>query len=97
MSIYCWAPVMESVSVLRRDVYARTDGWDESMGQGGEGVDLFVHVAFHSEVHFVNQRLTRTGVTVRRRRTIMPGCSVRICGCRSNGVIVAICLLDSAR
>jgi len=59
VSIYCWAPVMESVSVLRREVYARTDGWDESMGQGGEGVDLFVQVAFHSEVHFVNQRLYR--------------------------------------
>jgi glycosyltransferase involved in cell wall biosynthesis len=59
VSIYCWAPVMESLSVLRREVYALTDGWDESMGQGGEGVDLFVQVAFHSEVHFVNQRLYR--------------------------------------
>jgi glycosyltransferase involved in cell wall biosynthesis len=59
VSIYCWAPVMESLSVLRREVYELTDGWDESMGQGGEGVDLFVQVAFHSEVHFVNQRLYR--------------------------------------
>lgn len=59
VSIYCWAPVMESLSVLRREVYERTDGWDESMGQGGEGVDLFVQVAFHSEVHFINQRLYR--------------------------------------
>jgi len=59
VSIYCWAPVMESLSVLRRAVYALTDGWDESMGQGGEGVDLFVQVAFRSEVHFVNQRLYR--------------------------------------
>ena len=59
VSIYCWAPVMESLAVLRREIYAMTDGWDESMGQGGEGVDLFVQVAFHSEVHFVNRRLYR--------------------------------------
>jgi len=59
VSIYCWAPVMESLSVLRREVFALTDGWDESMGQGGEGIDLFVQVAFHSDVHFVNQRLYR--------------------------------------
>ena len=59
MSIYCWAPVMESLSVLRREVFALTDGWDESMGQGGEGIDLFVQIAFHSDVHFVNQRLYR--------------------------------------
>jgi hypothetical protein len=59
VSIYCWAPVMESLSVLRREVYALTDGWDESVGQGGEGVDLFVQIAFYSDVHFVNQRLYR--------------------------------------
>lgn len=59
VSIYCWAPVMESLSVLRREVYALTDGWDESIGQGGEGVDLFLQVAFYSDVHFVNQRLYR--------------------------------------
>jgi len=59
LSVYCWAPVMESVSVLRRSVYDRTEGWDESIGQGGEGVDLFIQMAFLSEVHFVNQRLYR--------------------------------------
>jgi glycosyltransferase involved in cell wall biosynthesis len=59
LSIYCWAPVMESVSVLRRTIYELTDGWDPSLGQHGEGVDLFVQVAFHSDVHFVNRRLYR--------------------------------------
>lgn len=59
LSIYCWAPVMESVSVLRRSVYDRTEGWDESIGQVGEGVDLFIQMAFLSDVHFVNQRLYR--------------------------------------
>jgi hypothetical protein len=45
--------------VLRRRVYDQTDGWDPALGQGGEGVDLFVQVAFLSEAHFVNQRLYR--------------------------------------
>ena len=59
LSIYCWAPVMESVSVMRRSVYALTAGWDETIGQPGEGVDLFVQIAFHSEVHFIGRRLYR--------------------------------------
>jgi glycosyltransferase involved in cell wall biosynthesis len=59
LSIYCWAPVMESVSVLRRSVYDRTEAWDESIGHGGEGVDLFIQMAFFGEVHFVNRRLYR--------------------------------------
>jgi glycosyltransferase involved in cell wall biosynthesis len=58
-SIYCWAPVMESLSVLRKSVYLRTPGWDESLGHHGEGVDLFLHVALMSEVHFVPRKLYR--------------------------------------
>jgi glycosyltransferase involved in cell wall biosynthesis len=59
ISIYNWAPVMESVSVMRRRIYDQTAGWDESIGQPGEGVDLFIQVAFLSEVHFVNRPLYR--------------------------------------
>jgi glycosyltransferase involved in cell wall biosynthesis len=56
-SVYSWAPVMESLSVLRRTVYQQTDGWDGTIGQHGEGVDLFVQIAMRSEVHFVNRAL----------------------------------------
>ncbi len=57
VSIYCWAPVMESVSVLRRSVFDQTGGWDATLGQPGEGVDLFLRVALRSDVHFVNRPL----------------------------------------
>lgn len=59
VSVYCWAPVMESCSVIRRAVYEATPGWDESLGQGGEGVDLFLHVSLRSRVHRVAQPLYR--------------------------------------
>lgn len=59
VSVYCWAPVMESVSVLRRSIYEQTPGWDERIGQPGEGVDLFLHFALLSDVHFVAHKLYR--------------------------------------
>lgn len=58
-SVFCWAPVMESMSVLRRSIYERTPGWDEALGQHGEGIDLFLHFALLSEVHFVPKQLYR--------------------------------------
>lgn len=65
VAIYCWAPVMESVSIIRRRAYASTAGWDSTIGQPGEGVDLFTQIALHHEVHFVN----RTLYTYRRHRS----------------------------
>ena len=59
VSVYCWAPVMESCSVIRRSVYDATPGWDEALGQGGEGVDLFLHIALRSRIHHVPQPLYR--------------------------------------
>jgi len=56
-SIVCWAPVMESLSVLRRSIFQTTPGWNESLGQIGEGVELFSRFALRSEVHFVPQVL----------------------------------------
>lgn len=57
VSVFCWAPVMENVSVLRRSVFEQTPGWDENLGQIGESVDLFLHFALISEIHFVPRRL----------------------------------------
>ncbi|WP_445632647.1 glycosyltransferase family 2 protein [Nostoc sp. DSM 114161] len=51
------AIVMESGSVLRRYIYEKTSGWDESLGQGGEGIDLFLQFALFSEIHFVPKNL----------------------------------------
>lgn len=59
VSIFCWAPVMESLSLLRRSIYEQTPGWDETLGHIGEGVDLFSQFALLSEVHYVPQKLYR--------------------------------------
>lgn len=59
VSIFAGAPVMESLSVLRRSVFQRTRRWDETLGQHGEGIDLFLQFALLSEVHFVPEKLYR--------------------------------------
>jgi glycosyltransferase involved in cell wall biosynthesis len=58
-SIVCGAPVLESLSVLRRSAYEQTPGWPESFGQHGEGTELFTRMALVSEVHFVPRPLYR--------------------------------------
>ena len=58
-SVYCWAPVMESLSVIRRSAFDETSGWDGSVGQPGEGVDLFTDIALRHEIHYVNRPLYR--------------------------------------
>lgn len=59
VSIYAGAPVMESLSVLRRSVFERTRRWDEDLGQHLEGIDLFMQFALLSEVHFISEKLYR--------------------------------------
>lgn len=58
-SIFAGAPVMESLSVLRRSVFQQTRWWDEKLGQHGEGIDLFLQFALLSEVHFIPEKLYR--------------------------------------
>jgi GT2 family glycosyltransferase len=53
------APVLESLSLLRRATYQRTPGWSEALGQHHEGTELFVRMGLLSEVHFVPQTLYR--------------------------------------
>jgi glycosyltransferase involved in cell wall biosynthesis len=48
---------LEPLCVLRRSVYERTSGWPEWLGQGHEGIDLFLQFALISEIHFVPQNL----------------------------------------
>ncbi|BAY66144.1 family 2 glycosyl transferase [Calothrix brevissima NIES-22] len=51
------AVVMESCSVLRRCIYEKTLGWDECLGQGGEGIDLFMQFALLGKIHFIPKKL----------------------------------------
>ena len=59
VSVYCMAPVMESLSLIRRSDYDRTPGWDESFGQFCEGQNLFLQMVLRAEIHFVPQVLYR--------------------------------------
>ena len=43
--------------VLRKSVYSKTSGWPEWLGQGHEGIDLFMQVALLSDVHFIPKKL----------------------------------------
>ncbi|HBE16102.1 MAG TPA: hypothetical protein DEG17_18895 [Cyanobacteria bacterium UBA11149] len=49
--------IPEAMAMVRRLVYEKTTGWAEWLGQGGEGIDLFIQVALLSEVHFIPQNL----------------------------------------
>lgn len=48
---------LEPLCVIRRSVYEKTSGWSEWLGQGHEGIDLFLQFALISEIHFVPQNL----------------------------------------
>jgi len=59
VSVFCGAPVLASLSVLRRSIYEQTPGWDEDFGQHHEELNLFAHVALMSQVYYISQSLYR--------------------------------------
>ncbi|BAZ03060.1 family 2 glycosyl transferase (plasmid) [Tolypothrix tenuis PCC 7101] len=59
IAVACGGGLYESYCVMRRSIYEQTCGWDEWLGQGTEGVDLFTQIALLSEVHFIPQKLYR--------------------------------------
>jgi glycosyltransferase involved in cell wall biosynthesis len=59
ISLFCGAPVMASVSVLRRTIYLKSHGWDENFGAHMEDANLFLEFALISEIHFVQEKLYR--------------------------------------
>ncbi len=59
VAFYCLNPAPGSMAVIRRSVYERTSGWDETFGQHNEDVDLFMRICLIAEVHFVAQKLYR--------------------------------------
>jgi glycosyltransferase involved in cell wall biosynthesis len=58
-SLFALTTVIPSVSVIRRSVYQRTPGWDESFGHVYEDMDLFLQIALRSRVHKVGRPLVR--------------------------------------
>jgi glycosyltransferase involved in cell wall biosynthesis len=59
VSLFACAMVLPSTCVLRREVYERTQGWDEVYGQHGEERDLMLRVVLQSPVHFVARPMVR--------------------------------------
>lgn len=57
IAVACGGGLYESCCVMRRSIYEKTSGWDELLGLGAEGNDLFTQFALFSEVHFVPQKL----------------------------------------
>jgi glycosyltransferase involved in cell wall biosynthesis len=56
-AVFNLAPVIPSVSLIRRSVYAQTNGWDEEFGQHYEDTNLFLNLAIRSKVHYLDQSL----------------------------------------
>ena len=63
-SILTRAPVIPSVSVLRRSTFEQTGGWDETFGQPFEDMNLFLAMSLLADVVHVPRALT-----LHRRRT----------------------------
>lgn len=52
-----WAGILPSTALIRRSVYEETPGFDEAFGQPYEDVDLFVHLAIRSSIHYLPRPL----------------------------------------
>lgn len=57
ISIFCWTQMFESLTLIRRSAYNMTNGWNEEIGNIGEGVDLFSEIALNWQIGYVNQEL----------------------------------------
>ena len=53
----CW--IVPSVVVMRRSVYERTPGFDESFGHVYEDADLFLQMALRAPAHYLPEPLVR--------------------------------------
>lgn len=59
VTIFCAGAILPSAAVIRRRHYQMTKGWDESIGQPTEDIELYLDLALRSEIHFVPERLVR--------------------------------------
>ena len=59
-SIYAaWAGLLPSNSLLRRSVYDKTPGWDETFGHLAEDTDVFLQMALRGSIHYLPRALLR--------------------------------------
>lgn len=59
VSVYCLAPIVGSVSVIRRTAFERAGGFDDEFGMHHEDTDCWLRIALNDEVHRVDARLVR--------------------------------------
>lgn len=59
IAVFAGAPFLPGLSLLRRDIYEQSDGWDEKLGQHHEELDLFLRLAFQGEVYYLADKLYR--------------------------------------
>ena len=57
VSLFCFALVIPSLSIIRRTVYCETGGWDETFGQHFEDTMLVLKIALISQVHYLDSPL----------------------------------------
>ena len=56
-AVFNLAPIIPSVSLIRRSTYEETRGLDEEFGQHYEDTNLFLNLAIRSKVHYINEPL----------------------------------------
>ncbi|MBZ5857989.1 glycosyltransferase family 2 protein [Flavihumibacter profundi] len=61
ISIFCWTKMIEPMTLIRKEAYCGTAGWDLRFGKGqgniGDGVLLFGEIALKWKVKYVNEFL----------------------------------------
>jgi len=56
-SIFTSCAIVPSNSLIRRSVYVKTPGYDENFGHHHEDLDVLLHIALLSEIHYVPETL----------------------------------------
>lgn len=59
VSVFCLAGIVPSLTLIRRDLFNMTGGWDESFGQHYEDTLLFSQLALKAEIHHLPRPLVR--------------------------------------
>ncbi len=57
LSIFYWTKMFEALTLIRKEAYNETEGWDEKIGNIGEGVDLFCTIALNWHILYINREL----------------------------------------
>jgi glycosyltransferase involved in cell wall biosynthesis len=58
-TLFASTTIIPSITLIRRSVYEKTQGFDESFGHLFEDLDLFIQLALHAPVHYLPEPLVR--------------------------------------